>query len=111
MNVDLPEPDGPQITILSPRLTSRFSLFSAKNLPNHLDTSSTRIMTAPFFAAETAALGGASPTCVVSSAMLPQPLACRSGHPRGACAGSGVIIHFRVPPAICAPASDYSETG
>src|SRR5215813_9061605 len=38
IKVDLPEPDGPQITIFSPSLTSRLMSESTWNCPNHLLT-------------------------------------------------------------------------
>ena len=36
MRVDFPEPDGPQITIRSPRCTSRLMSRSTWNVPYHL---------------------------------------------------------------------------
>src|SRR6185437_4369267 len=38
ITVDLPEPDGPQTTIFSPRPTARLTSFSTWNAPNHLST-------------------------------------------------------------------------
>ena len=36
IRVDLPEPEGPQITMRSPRRTTRSMSFNAWKLPNHL---------------------------------------------------------------------------
>ena len=38
ISVDLPEPEGPQTTIFSPRATVRSIWFSALNEPYHLST-------------------------------------------------------------------------
>ena len=43
IRVDLPEPDGPQTTMRSPRLTVRSMLRSTWNEPNHLCTPSISI--------------------------------------------------------------------
>ena len=47
MIVDLPDPDGPQITMRSPRRTSRLMPFSTWKSPNHLLTSAIVMMTSP----------------------------------------------------------------
>src|SRR3989338_6121447 len=43
IRVDLPEPDGPQMTTFSPRETVRLTLRSTWKLPNHLCTPSNKI--------------------------------------------------------------------
>ena len=45
ISVDLPEPDGPQMTIRSPGRTSRSMSVSTWKSPNHLSTPSMRMMT------------------------------------------------------------------
>ena len=36
IKVDLPEPDGPKMTMTSPRLTSMLTSFMTQKSPNHL---------------------------------------------------------------------------
>src|SRR5690349_20713213 len=54
ISVDLPEPEGPQMTISSPLATVRSMFFSAWKAPNHLSTPSIRTATPPSAPGESA---------------------------------------------------------
>ena len=47
ISVDLPEPEGPQMTMRSPLRTARLMSFSTWNWPYHLCTPSMRIIASP----------------------------------------------------------------
>src|ERR1035437_5960152 len=58
IRVDLPEPEGPQMTMRSPRRTCRLMLVSAWKLPKLLQTPSRVMMRSPMGRAGLAAMAG-----------------------------------------------------
>ena len=73
MSVDLPEPEGPQMTIFSPCRTRSDTSFKAWKSPNHLCTPDNSMAGRPLAAAALTSALGMRPLQTASRASSPPP--------------------------------------